>query len=249
MADITLYEPKMLDSVMKEVRAIAVMKPEDQKFLVDNKQHLTTVMEKTYMWRTDIQKRSIISDNYHPTLHSKFHQAILEQKVQLDQTFCLARDFEMKRLEIEENLLDIADLEANTDMAEARKEINMRKLQLNLSFRQYELKQAQIAMHYRMDEVKGWQVLQEELLLQMREEGIDEESIWSKGAGEVESMFFQFLTNLQGLAKTSDGAEANNLVSLAKFGVKQAKEMGIYENLKSRCSPPQLNSLRFLGEI
>ncbi len=249
MSNIILHEPKSLDVVLEEVRSIAVMAPEDNKFLMEHKEHLTTVMEKTFMWRTDVQKRSIISDSYHPTLHSKFHQAILEQKVQLDQTFYLAKDFEMKRLDIEENLLDIADLENETTLSPERKELKLRKLQLALSFKQYELKQAQIAMHYRMDEVKGWQTLQEDLLMEMRAQGMDEETIWSKGAGEVESMFFQFLTNLQGLAKTSDGAEANNLVSLAKFGVQQAKEMGIFESLKARCTPAQLNSLKFLGEI
>ena len=245
---LVLFEPKALDIVLDEVRSIAVMKPEDSKFLVEHKEHLTAVMEKTFMWRTSTQKRSIISDSYHPTLHSKFHQAILEQKVQLDQTFYLAKDFEEKRLTIEETLLDIKDLEVNPDLTPERKDLAMRRLQMKLSFQQYELQQQQIAMHYRMDEVKGWQVLQEDLLAEMRATGMDEEAIWSKEAGEVESMFFQFLTNLQGLAKSSDGAEANNLVSLAKFGIQQAKELGLFENFKSRCNVAQLNSLKFLGE-
>jgi hypothetical protein len=70
------------------------MKPEDTQFLMDNSQHLGLVMEKTFMWRTNFQKRSIINDVNHPTNHSKFHQAILEQKVQFDQTLYLAKEFE-----------------------------------------------------------------------------------------------------------------------------------------------------------
>ena len=62
---LVLFEPKALDIVLDEVRSIAVMKPEDSKFLVEHKEHLTAVMEKTFMWRTSTQKRSIINDNYH----------------------------------------------------------------------------------------------------------------------------------------------------------------------------------------
>lgn len=246
---LALFEPRALDIVLKEVRSIALMSPEDKRFLVVNQPHLTAVMERTHMWRTDIQKRSIISDQYHPTLHSKFHQAILEQKVQLDQTFQLAKDFEDKRMDVEELLLDMEELDGKTDISDKRKEIRKRKLQLSIAFKQYELKQCQTAMNYRMSEVKGWQVLEQDLLEQMRAEGMDEETIWSKNAGEVESMFFQFLTNMQGLAKSSDGAEANNLVALAKFGIEQAKQLGRFDEWVKRCDTYQLDSLRHLGEL
>ena len=81
----------------------------------------------------------------------------------------------------------------------------------------------------------------------MRARGTAEEEIWTKDAGEIESMFFATLTNLQGLAKTTDGAEANNLLALAKFYVKKVAEAGRLEEYKKRCNIAQLDSLKFLG--
>jgi len=215
---------ELLSGVISAVKDIQVIKDDDMKFLVEHKEHLAAVFENVHMWRTDSQKRSIISDAYHPTLHSKFHQAICEQKVQLDQAFYLAKDFEMKKLEIEELALDLEELGDTT-----RDDIKRKRIQIDMQFKQYELKQMEIAMNYRMSEVKGWQQLEQQLLEQMRAEGMDEETIWNKNAGEIEFMFFQFLTNLQGLKNSTDGAEAHNLVALAMFGVQQAKEIGKFD--------------------
>jgi hypothetical protein len=243
MSDIIVRDANTaVSNILETIRPMSVIKKEDQQFLVEHKEHFAQVFEKTYIWRTNTQKLSIVSDSYHPTLHSKFHQAMLEQKVQLDQTFYLAKDFELKKLDIEELLLDLEEL---TDSA--RDEIKRKKLQIEIQFKKYELDQMVIAMNYRMAEVKGWQTIQEDLLKKMRESGMDEETIWSKDAGEVESMFFATLTNLQGLAKTTDGAEANNLVALAKFYVQKIAESGRLPELKTKCSAAQLDSLKFLG--
>lgn len=231
-----------VSSVLEAIRPLQVIKAEDQAFLVEHKQHFAQVFEKVHIWRTDTQKLSIVSDNYHPTNHSKFHQSILEQKVQLDQAFYLAKDFEMKKLEVEELLLDLEDL-GDT----ARDAIRRKKIEIDLAFKRYELDQMRIAMNYRMDEVKGWQKIQQDLLEKMRSSGMDEETIWSKNAGEVESMFFATLTNLQGLAKSTDGGEANNLIALARFYTQKIREAGRLEELKQKCNPAQLDSLRFLG--
>lgn len=233
-----------LTGILTTAQNMQVVKPEDHKFLVEHKEHLNKVFAYTYMWRTDMQKRSIVSDNYHPTLHSKFHQAILEQKVQLDQAFYLAKDFEMKKLDIEELMCDLEEL-GDTK----RDEIKKKKLQIEIQFKQYELSQLQTAMYYRMSEVKGWQKIEEDLLDLMRQRGIDEESIWSKDAGEIEDMFFSFLTNLYGLKHSTDGGEANNLVALAKFAVQQAKEAGIFEKLVARCNQFQLEALKMLQSL
>jgi len=243
MSDITLKEANTaVSNILDTIRPVSIIKPEDQKFLVANKEHFAQVMAKTHIWRTDTQKLSIVSDNYHPTLHSKFHQAILEQKVQLEQSFYLAKDFELKKLEIEELMLDMEELGDSP-----RDEIKRKKLQIEIQFKKYELDQMVIAMNYRMAEVKGWQNIQDDLLQKMRDSGMSEDTIWSKDAGEVESMFFASLTNLQGLAKTTDGAEANNLVALAKFYVQRVNESGRLPELKAKCNSAQLDSLRFLG--
>lgn len=239
----TVESKELLSEIFGALKDVQVFKEDDFNFLIEHKEHLAAVFENVHMWRTDTQKRSIISDAYHPTLHSKFHQAICEQKVQTDQAFYLAKDFEMKKLEIEELLIDLEEL-GNTP----RDEVNRKRKQIEIQFKQYELKQIQIAMNYRMSEIKGWQQLEEQLLEAMRAEGMDEETIWNKNAGEIEFMFFQFLTNLQGLKNSTDGAEAHNLVALAKFGVQQAKEIGKFDEWLKRCNPAQIDSLVFLGE-
>jgi hypothetical protein len=240
--DTTTAVSNMLDTI----RPMSVIKKEDQQFLVAHKEHFAQVFEKTHIWRTDTQKRSIVSDTYHPTLHSKFHQSILEQKVQLEQSFYLAKDFELKKLEIEELMLDLEDL-ADPETATARDNIKRRKLEVEIQFKKYELDQMVIAMNYRMSEVKGWQNIQDQLLEEMRASGMDEDTIWTKDAGEVEAMFFTTLTNLQGLAKTTDGAEATNLIALAKFYVQKVFEAGRLPELKAKCNAAQLDSLKFLG--
>lgn len=236
---------ELLTEVFGALKDVQVFKKEDYNFLVEHKEHLAAVFENVHMWRTDTQKRSIISDAYHPTLHSKFHQAICEQKVQCDQAFYLAKDFEMKKLEIEELMVDLEEITGD----DKRSDIQRRRIQIDIQFKQYELKQLQIAMNYRMSEVRGWQQLEEQLLQEMRAIGMDEETIWNKNAGEIEYMFFQFLTNLQGLKNSTDGAEAHNLVALAQFGVQQAKEIGKFEEWVKRCNPAQIDSLKFLGAI
>lgn len=240
----TTESKELLAEIFGALKDVQIFKKDDYGFLVEHKEHLAAVFENVHMWRTDSQKRSIISDAYHPTLHSKFHQAICEQKVQLDQAFYLAKDFEMKKLEIEELAIDLSELGETP-----RDDVKRRRIQIDMQFKQYELKQMEIAMNFRMSEVKGWQQLEEQLLEQMRAEGMEEEVIWNKNAGEIEYMFFQFLTNLQGLKNSTDGAEAHNLVALAKFGVQQAKEIGKFDEWLKRCNPAQMDSLRFLGEL
>ena len=230
-------------SIVEAIKHYPVLKEEDVLFLQENKAHLAAVMENTHIWRTDVQKMSIISDSYHPTLHSKFHQAILEQKVQFEQSLYLAKDFELKKLEIEELECDLEDL---TDSK--RDGIKSRKIQVEIQFKQFELKNMQIAMKYRMSEVKGWQNIENVLLEKMRSEGVPEETIWNKNEGEVSAMFLQTLTNLRGLEGSSDAAERTNLVALARFAVQQAKQMGVYEKLKPFCNPDQLQSLQFLEQ-
>jgi len=231
-----------ITDMLRTVNATEAITPDDANFLVEHKEHLAKVFTNVHIWRTDSQKKSIISDVYHPTVHGKFHQAILEQKVQVDQAFYLAKDFELKKLEIEDLILDLAELKDTP-----RNEVKRKRINVELKFKKYELKQMQIAMKYRMEEVRGWQKLEEELLEQMKDK--TEEYIWTKDAGEIEEQFFKFLTNLQGLKQTTDAGEVRNLMALATHGVKQAKEAGIYDELKCQCNTYQLESLVFLGEI
>ena len=243
-----LATEQAVSEIVGAVKDATVFSPDDSAFLEKNKDHLAAVLEKTHIWRTDTQKRSIISDGYHPTPHSKFHQAILEQKVQFEQTLYLAKDFEAKKLEVEELECDLEDLESS-DLSEKRKDIKKRRIILDLKFKQFELKQAQIAMHYRMDEIKGWQELEEELLRVMRDvEKLPEEVIWSKDRGELVSFFLTTMTNLQGLQTSSDGAERTNLVNLARFTYEEISKRGLLESLRLILNKEQESSLKFIED-
>jgi hypothetical protein len=126
----------MINDIVKAVENYQVIKTEDMKFLQENAKHLGMVAEKTWKWRTPIQHHSIISDFNFPTIHSKFHQAILECDVQMQQTMYLAKDYELKKLEIAELECDLDDLDDTK-----RSDIKRQKIQVEMQFKAYELKQ------------------------------------------------------------------------------------------------------------
>lgn len=239
-----LIGKETVSGVLDAVKNIPILKPEDVNFLQEKSQHLSQVMERTQMWRTDMQKASIINDIHFPTAHAKFHQAMLEQKVQFDQAMYLAKDFEMKKLDIEEKELELSELGDSP-----KDEIKKRRLHIELQFMQYELKQMQIAMQFRMQEVKGWQNLQENLLQQLRDSGMSEDSIWSKNDGELKAMFLLAMNNLQALPTTTDSAERSNLISLAIFCYQNAKHANLLEEFKKDAPKPVLDSIAFIEKM
>lgn len=234
----------VINDIITSVSKLPVFKTGDIEFLQQNAGHLTAVMENTQMWRTDVQKRSILNDTHFPTDHAKFHQAMLEQKVQLDQALYLAKDFELKKLEVLELECDLEELGDSK-----RDEIKKQKIHIETQFKNYELKQMQIAMKYRMDEVRGWQQIQNELLEKMRSEGISEDQIWSKNVGEFKALFFLSLNNLQSLPHTTDSAERSNLISMAVFTYKTAEQSGLLESFIPECTPAQYDSIAFIKKF
>ena len=236
-------------SIINAVKSVPVMKEEDFHFLQEKAEHIQNVLNCTYMWRTDLQKESIINDLDFPTIHAKFHQCILEQKVQFDQTMYLAKDFENLKLDME--LLE-CDLEELAPVGEnKRDDIKRRRIELDIKFKQYELDQMRIAMNYRMAEVKGWQAIEERLLETMRNNGISEEEIWNKNTGEIKSMFFTALNKVKGLGGNTENStgEFNNIVAFAVYAYKTAKTAGMLEELISECNTVQLNSLNFIKQF
>jgi len=249
--EITEYSNKAISNILTHVKSLDVIDKKDLTFLQDNKKHLSTILEKSYMWRTDIQKESIVSDAYHPTLHSKFHQAILEQKVQFDQSLYLAKDFELKKLDLEGLLLDLEQLEQSISEDTENEnlkynDIERRKLEVDIQFKEYELQQMKIAMSYRMAEVKGWQKIVNELMVKMKNADMSDNDIWDKNEGEITSIFLQSLSNLQGIKSSTDGAERNNLIALALFSYNKVKEAGRLDELKAKCDTLQLDSLNLI---
>jgi len=235
---------KAVGDLLTTVKSLQAIAPADQKFLMEHKEHLGLVLKNTYIWRTEIQKASILNDMNFPTIHSKFHQAILEMKVQFEQSMYLAKDFAMKQIEIEETECDLEEL----DPMSKRDQIKRKKIEIELQYKMFELSQMQIAMNYRMKEVKGWQVLQDDLLKQMRDAGMDEQTIWDKDEGELKSMFFIAINNLHGLQNGNSPSERNNMLSLATFVVKQAHQANVLQKFYAEADPAQKDFIKQIAE-
>lgn len=182
--DLAILNQNAVSEILQSVEDLEVISKDDFKFLQTNKEHLSKVLLHTHIWRTDAQKLSIVSNEQCPTLHSKFHQAILEAKIQFDQSLYLARDFEIAKLSLQEKVLDLEDLgDTNNNKRDALK---AKKLQIEIKFQEYELQQMKTAMLYRVKEVRGWQKIQEQLVKEMESAGMSEEVIWSKDViGEI----------------------------------------------------------------
>ena len=137
-----LPSTELVDNMLECVRRTEIMTPEQGKFLIENKERLQNIMTRTFIWRTRAQKLGILSDGFHPTLHSKFHQAILENNVFFGQVIGLAKDAEMLRFEVEElkltidecdeEILKLRDKEEGFSVAARRLEIKKGKTQVEL---------------------------------------------------------------------------------------------------------------------
>jgi hypothetical protein len=228
--------------MIEVIKDYNILKKEDYNFFLENSEHLKLVFKNTWIWRTDSQKKSIISDWNFPTDHSKFHQSILEQKVQTDQAFYLAKDYEIKKIEIEE--LELENTELNDNPKDSLKK---RKNNIEIKYKLYEIEQMKIAMEYRIKEIKGWKGIQDNLLKKMKEQGMADEIIWDKDKGEQEAMFFKSLGDLPSIKQTTDTAEYNNLLSFAHFAVKEAIENNKLDEYVKRCNASQIEGLKILG--
>lgn len=243
---------KEMATLVKETNIIS---EEDAKFLADNVDHFKSIIEKSYMWRTMGQKLSIVSDGFHPTLHSKFHQAIIEAKVQFNETFRLAVDAEKAKLDVEDVELDLEEIEQRmkdldpTSIAFKKEDVLRRRKELELKEKAISLNNYKTAAYYRMREVKQWKEIQDDLYAKLKAEGKTDEEIWNKESAELEDQFFTFLNNLSGIPKSTSAAEVNNLVGLARYAVEQARQIGMLDDLVSRCNGQQLEALRMLGVI
>jgi len=267
MNDITTQEEKFNLSVIEKPVATQmlailnrneVISPEDNKFLADHSVSLQKTLVNTWIWRTQAQHESILSDQFHPTMHSKFHQAILEQKVQFTESVRLAKEYSILQLRKEEKMIELEELEERknnvlsiagkfsedskkTEARELRKaEIAINRVQIELQEIAYQLTEMKIAMDYRMKEVRSWEEIKEALLAKMQSLGLSEEQIYNKEFGELESYFYLFVNNLRGLEKSTDGGEVNNLIGLARWIWNKARVMGVLAQLLERCTAEQI---------
>lgn len=247
-----------INELVSTVKTWDVMRPEHINFLQMHTKDIATVMEKSYMWRTQTQKRSIINDVQCPTTHAKFHQAILEQKVQFEQTMYLARDFEMEKLEMQELELDIEDIkkeqvDENGELTR-RGEIALSKKSIELKYKMHSLSQMTIAMDYRMKEIMGWQEIIDELLNTLRvDENMSDEVIWDKDAGYVYDLFLRYMTRYAEIGETTDPGSANNITSIAIFAVQTMLDLNMLDDAVISLNIVQkrslLNILQMMGRF
>lgn len=239
--------------IAKLVNDTQLITEEDSKFLSENVEHFKNIMERTYMWRTMGQKLSIISDQFHPTVHGKSHQAILEAKVQFNETFRLAVDAEKAKLDVEDIELDLEAIEEDMKSMEPtsidfkKADVERRRKEIVLKEKAINLNNYKTAAHYRMSELKQWKEIQDILYNRLKESGMSDEDIWNKEASELEDQFFQFINKLTGLSQSTNAGEVNNLVGLAKYAVEQAKQVGIFDMLLSKCNQQQISTMRKFG--
>lgn len=215
-----------------------VIKQEDKDFLQAKKVSLQKTLVKTHMWRTRWQHDSILSDRFFPTIHAKFHQAMLEQKVHFGESIRLAKEYALKEIEYEEKLLDKEDAAENIS-DERRLELVERKLDIEMAEIKNQLMEMRVAMDYRMKEVKSWEDIKTGLINVMKNEGLTEEQIYNKEYGEFDGYFYLFLNNFKSIDASTDSGEVNNLVGLAKWAVTKAKQMRVYDDLYENCNEEQ----------
>lgn len=252
-----ILEIKRIMDVPAVIETTTSLDIEDQKYLLDRSEHFQKVFNKTHIWRTDYEKQSIISDFYHPTTHSKFHQALMEQKVQIDQLFQLAKEYEMKKLEGERIQIEYDDLEEKIKTFDENQEtkenkltkVDFKKKKLELDFITYDLQNMKIMLDYRLKEVKGWDEIEESLIQQLRDEGFSESQIWDKGCGQMVSLFFIALNRFAGIGQSTDAGEVENLTALLIFSIQQTKLAGAFDQLIKHCNENQLKILKELGAI
>jgi len=232
-------------STILEAVNLPVFKSDDYSFLVANKDKLAKFQENTFKWRTHNQKLSILNDGYHPTTHGKFHQAMLEVSGQFEQTLYLAKEFEMKKIQVEEWIYLADKYEGDPD-----KLFEAKRVKVDLDFAQYELNNMKTQMVYRMKEVKDWVEIIESLQTQLAAEGMTGQEIFDKEAGEEIYSFLRHLQRLHGIKSSTDSASTHNLLSLARFAVQRASDLGKLEEwIAKYCQPVHLEALNYLGVV
>ncbi len=251
-----LMNPEYTTEIAKIIKETRLISEKDNKFLSDNAENFKKIADNSYMWRTKGQKLSIISNQFFPTDHSKFHQAILETKVQFNELMRLAVNAENAKLDVEDVQLDIEGIRgrmnrmnSKADIEYRQSDVELRRKEINLRQKVIDLNHFQTAAKYRMKEVKQWKEIQDGLYENMTKAGMKDKDIWNKESQELEDQFFLFLSKMNGIEQSTDAAEVTNLSGLARFAVEQAIEMGVFEILVRKCNQVQMRSLAKLGYI
>lgn len=160
---------KALISGIDVLRGTELVRPEDFKFLTEHVEQY----EKRFRTRAIFRSRTemvagVLNDSEHPTVDSKYWQAIGEQNVHLTELINLS--YEAKKLEADNDLRAAEIEELEDSISKSANPIEVKKLQAQLKRKQVELAQAQFGMtqqqktaQERLREVKQWDEIIEQL--------------------------------------------------------------------------------------
>jgi len=166
------FSEKALISGIDVLRNTELIKSEDFQFLHD---HIDKY-EKRFRTRSLFRSKTemiagVLSDSEHPTVDSKYWQAIGEQNVHLTELITLS--YESKKIEADNDLLvaEIEELEEKIEnyklsnkLIKAKKSIaKLKKKRIELAQSQFNMTQQQKTAQERLREVKTWEGIIEEL--------------------------------------------------------------------------------------
>ena len=104
-------------------------------------------------------------------------------------------------------------------------------------------------MGYRMAENRAWKQFEDEMIDEMRADGLSDEEIWDKNSAQLLGYFYLFLTKFNAVKSSTDSGEVHNLTYLARFAVDEIIKIGSFEDAVIRCDRTQIQSLVELGYI
>lgn len=163
------FSNKALISGIDVLRGTELIKPEDFEFLT---QHVGQY-EKRFRTRAIYRSKTemiagVLNDNEHPTVDSKYWQAIGEQNVHLTELINLS--YESKKIEADNDLLTAEIEELEEQLKSCMNSIEIKKLSAKIKRKRVELAQSQFGMtqqqktaQERLREVKHWDEIIEQL--------------------------------------------------------------------------------------
>jgi tetrahydromethanopterin S-methyltransferase subunit B len=257
-------------STMQMIVGHNVINEADKQFFLANTERWNDVSTKTHIWRTYAEKKSILFE--WPTTHLKFHQSILECKVFKEQALQLDKEAKITKLEAEELYIDVENIEAEIkELQETleqlfegpdhatryreisysikKKDIKLRKKLTNLHEKAMAAQSQENQMLYRMDELRDWVSLQDEMIAEMKASGMTDEFIWDKNKAQETGNFFLFLTKFIGVKQSKDTGEISNLTNLARHYVDESIKNKTFIEMLGLCNDEQKRSLLELGYI
>lgn len=156
------FSNQALVSGIDVLRGTELVRPEDFKFLNDRIEQYGKRFRTRAIFRSKTEMvAGVLNDNEHPTVDSKYWQAIGEQNVHLTELINLS--YEAKKLEADNELLAVEIDELVAELESTEKLIEKRKLEAKIKKKRIELAQAQFGMtqqqktaQERLREVKLW---------------------------------------------------------------------------------------------